>query len=149
MLEYLRDALAVFGFIFMLFIIISIFKSSDNKDNNNDEEIIDNQTEITTEQHIEQTIKYENELDAIKNTKLVRLTDNDNYNLYYDSESEVVYVGCTDNFGILTMTEKYYNDHLLHYCTHYNNGVFYVFDNYDNIKLIHFNDSCPVKDRIN
>ena len=136
----------------MLLIIICIFKPSDNKDSSN-EEIIDNQAEITTEQriepHIEQITKYENDLDAIKNTKLVRLTNNDKYNIYYDSESEVVYVGCTDNFGILTMTEKYYNDHLLHYCAHYNNGVFYVFDNDYNVKLIHFNDGCPVTDRIN
>ena len=153
MLEFLREIFAVLGFIFMLLIIICIFKPSDDKDSNN-EEIIDNQTEITTEQsieqHIEQTVKYTNELDTVKNTKLVRLTNNDNYNIYYDSESEVVYIGCIDSFGtLLTMTEKYYNDHLLHYCKHYNNGVFYIFDNDYNVKLVHFNDACPVKDRIN
>lgn len=148
MIEFLREIFAVLGFIFMLLVIISIFKYN-NEDTNNEEIININQAEVTTEPHIKQTTKYENDLNTIKNTKLVRLTNNDKYNIYYDSESEVVYVGCTDNFGILTMTEKYYNDHLLHYCTHYNNGVFYVFDNDYNVKLIHFNDGCPIKDRIN
>lgn len=148
MLEFLRDILTILGVIFVLLIIISIFKYN-NEDTNNEEIINTNQTEVVAEPHIEQTIKHDNNLDVIKNTKLVRITDNDNYNLYYDSESEVVYIGCTDNFGILTMTEKYYNDHLLHYCKHYNNGVFYVFDNDYNVKLIHFNNDCPVKDRIN